>query len=700
MIKLNSLAILAIAAIGLFACAKAEAPTPEDTESPETPAVVSTHTVTFEVGNPETKTAIVEHGSDPATYVWSASDAARLAVFENGVAANSITLNFSGDPVDYSTATVTASFDDQDGPYVYTANYAGSRTAGGNPQILTTQNPSATNYDPSADILIAKPTDPSATIVSPLSMRFKRVVVPNKMTLKGLTAGETVSTVVIKSDGSHNIGGYYNLSSESWAGTGKAITVICNQVVPASGMIDVWFVTRVVSGVTLTVVANTAENTYSKTFGSTIDFEEGSYTVFGVNALTKEAKVADGNYILTNKAKNKLAAAWVSEDTKLNAIDAESVDDVVYFNPDIAGFDKDNATISIARVTDSESEYFGLYTMRQNGLYLYSAADGIKAKAELDVNSYWDISNSAGNWTISASLSENNKDLQYNSNRFNCYSSSQTAVALVPVANVKTTPAITLNNGASLDADATAASNVDMGVGFNSATTSVSATIYDDSTCETAFTGDWLSVSADTDGATYSTLSTNSTGATRTAYVKIVATNANRSVTTVITIVQGYTGAVTSYYRKITSSASLINGDYLIVYESGSLAFNGGLSTIDVSNNTIPVTIDEGKIVANSTTDAAKFSITTTDGISVICSASGYYIGNSTAGNTVSSHVSTQYRNEISFSDGDAAIVAIQNATHSYLRYNATSGQERFRFYTSETPGSKQFSVQLYKRDN
>ena len=44
-------------------------------------------------------------------------------------------------------------------------------------------------------------------------------------------------------------------------------------------------------------------------------------------------------------------------------------------------------------------------------------------------------------------------------------------------------------------------------------------------------------------------------------------------------------------YEKITSSNSLTSGIYLIVYEGGNVALNGGLTTLDAKSNFISVII-------------------------------------------------------------------------------------------------------------
>lgn len=155
---------------------------------------------------------------------------------------------------------------------------------------------------------------------------------------------------------------------------------------------------------------------------------------------------------------------------------------------------------------------------------------------------------------------------------------------------------------------------------------------------------------------------------------------------------------VKGYYKKITSMDELEDGKYLIVYEAGNLAFDGSTkdgsttSPVDKVSNYINVTVNDGKIISNETVDAATFTIDLTAG--TIKSAAGYYIGQTSDANGLASSTTTTYKNTITFeTNGDANIVSSGGA---YLRYNATSGQTRFRYYSSKTyTGQK--AVALYK---
>ena len=143
-------------------------------------------------------------------------------------------------------------------------------------------------------------------------------------------------------------------------------------------------------------------------------------------------------------------------------------------------------------------------------------------------------------------------------------------------------------------------------------------------------------------------------------------------------------------YAKVTSTADLTDGTYLIVYEAGNLAFDGSLATLDASGNTFAVTIENGTITT--TDDSQAFTIDMTAG--TIKSASGFYIGQTTDGNGMKTSADEAYVNTISIDDeGNAVIV---ESGKPYLRYNANSGQERFRYFKSSTY-TNQKAIALYK---
>lgn len=152
------------------------------------------------------------------------------------------------------------------------------------------------------------------------------------------------------------------------------------------------------------------------------------------------------------------------------------------------------------------------------------------------------------------------------------------------------------------------------------------------------------------------------------------------------TAIEGYK------YVKVTSTEDITDGQYLIVYEDGtnSVAFDGGLETLDAVSNTVSVTISNNEIAASTFMQAAEFTIDVTNG--TIKSASGKYIGINSYSNGLDSS-DEEIENGISIDDsGNANIVVTTTGGNMSLRFNKASNQERFRYYKSG-----QEAIQLYK---
>ena len=159
------------------------------------------------------------------------------------------------------------------------------------------------------------------------------------------------------------------------------------------------------------------------------------------------------------------------------------------------------------------------------------------------------------------------------------------------------------------------------------------------------------------------------------------------------------TPAGNPYYEKVTSTSGLESGaEYLIVYENDNVAFNGGLTTLDVGNNVISVNRNGTIIESNATTDAATFTITANGNYYTIRSKSGYYIGRTSSSNGMNTNANSAYNNSITFSNNNVVIRGrgTTNNNTYYLRFNSSSGNDNYRFrYYART---SQQDIQLYKK--
>lgn len=140
------------------------------------------------------------------------------------------------------------------------------------------------------------------------------------------------------------------------------------------------------------------------------------------------------------------------------------------------------------------------------------------------------------------------------------------------------------------------------------------------------------------------------------------------------------------YYSRVTSIGDITNGQYLIVCETQNTAFNGGLETLDNSNNKIDVAISDNKISKTSATEAAEFTVTSVTGGYTIRSKSGKYIGHEIYDSGLSESESIPYVNSISMEN---SVMSIRMLSGFSLRYN--SSDKRFRYYNSQT------KTRLYK---
>jgi hypothetical protein len=207
---------------------------------------------------------------------------------------------------------------------------------------------------------------------------------------------------------------------------------------------------------------------------------------------------------------------------------------------------------------------------------------------------------------------------------------------------------------------------------------------------------DWLDAEINSSDATKLdyVISAN-TGSARTAYMKVYALDddGEEVYSGLITITQAaYVAPADGYYVKVTSTDDITDGQYLIVYEEGSVAFDGGLTTLDATFNTIEVVIDDDEIAATSATRAAEFTIDVTAG--TLQSASGKYIGVSSNSNGLkTSDDAETYTNAFSIDDNENAVIAaVFEGSNMTLQFNADSNQKRFRYMKNANK-----AIQLYK---
>ncbi len=149
-------------------------------------------------------------------------------------------------------------------------------------------------------------------------------------------------------------------------------------------------------------------------------------------------------------------------------------------------------------------------------------------------------------------------------------------------------------------------------------------------------------------------------------------------------------------YVKVTAAPTDWSGEYLIVYETDRVAFDGSLSSLDAGNNIQKVTISNNTIEATDAMKKISFTIEKSGTSYTIKSASGYYIGNESDANKLLYNKSTKYTNTITLNSDKS--VHIVGSGKSVLRFNASSGSSNYRFrYYKSSSYTGQKAIALYK---
>ncbi len=250
-----------------------------DNEPQVTP---DSHTVSFRAGQEgASRTSLVE-GESSASYLWSADDASRIHLYENGTAATQVTATYSAD---MRYAYISAEFPSASpASTTYTGFVNGAQ--GDTPVIPAAQTIGTESYDPSADLLIAKPLEgrPSDGV---FLLSFHRAAAVVKMTLHGLTPNEKVRSVKLISD--KPLSGTYNRETESFEtfiNVSGRDTLHLNaaaggyETATSAGELTLYFTTVPAEDASLSLRVETQSNIYVKEFSRTISFPENTVTRF------------------------------------------------------------------------------------------------------------------------------------------------------------------------------------------------------------------------------------------------------------------------------------------------------------------------------------------------------------------------------------------------------------------------------------
>lgn len=155
--------------------------------------------------------------------------------------------------------------------------------------VPSTQTPKASTVDPAAALLAGRVSGTFATQPSSVSATFTHLLAYVKMNLKGIPAGETITSIKVTAEdcdiaGQLNYGTYSGAVKTYSHTTEDAITIQGDNLTADPAGFDVWFACKpftLPAGKTLTVETETSVTTHTAvlTAASDISFAKGKVTV-------------------------------------------------------------------------------------------------------------------------------------------------------------------------------------------------------------------------------------------------------------------------------------------------------------------------------------------------------------------------------------------------------------------------------------
>ena len=423
-------AVLALSSVG---CKK----------TPETPVT----SLTFTAGRPAVETRT---GWTGETVEWTAGDAVSMAYSVSGVWVGDCLYNSTplakGGPTAQFTVPgnfpqglvgahhffavypAVADTDFSDAPDVFSAV----------PEI---QVPTATSFDPKADILAGDSVDDYRSLPSnPVPLKWTRLTAHADITLKNLdiAQGETVQSIVLQAQNGAELAGELiidvaNPEEYTTAGVPRVTVLADNLAFDAAGNLEFWVSVFPVTLTELTVTVTTDQATYRKVFANiSKTFARNARNVLGIS--------------MSGATKTPLAPPEPEFYVKLTEAPADWTGDyVIVYEGDNSFLDSDGdakthakATISDGKVTYQSGKAYNIhiepsgsgYTMKQGDYYfgLNSSNNALHLSTLEPTDNYrWKFVTTDDGVTRAYNVKYPTRFLQYNasSNQFRCYTSAQ-----------------------------------------------------------------------------------------------------------------------------------------------------------------------------------------------------------------------------------------------------------------------------------
>ena len=614
--------VLACTAL-VFSCSK-EIPIEEEkvpTNEPSVSDVVLNEVHIIANNSNETKSLIADDGAGGFISKWESTDEIGLfQMYEKGgapehideVVSTATVLSNSDRKADFTVALSDVSGGSN---YQYVAVYptgAAAYNAGDLDLVIpATQTFGTTSFDKSADVMVSERIDRAVYYSDALEMGFARVGSIVGMTVKGLTAGETVDKVVVStSESGKYLAGTikYDISEKDLKDgiTSGSQTLTLNApsstIVPVGGSLPVWFrsvAVELTDNLTVTVYTSSGVNSYvySKTINlaslaKTIDLKSGHLAKFNVSGLKRGP--GEGLYVI-------------------HYVTADPLDKIMSGEDDSQTYRKaiDNSLVLSSGRYDASSLPNAVWRLeydRVNATHSFYSVNGEKylTKAAGLGSAYGFSIDDNGNGTFNImTMDATPQHMGYNSGaspvRFKTYASgSSVDTSPMTFTPAYATPLVTYANVALASPDAVSTPVAKAATSFKFANSISLVGVYSNS--EMTIPTDWVSISVtnSSTGALSYTVTANG-GSARKAYVKLTAHGDNSTSATVsFTVDQAAAGvSVTKiFHETFGNNDSGSNADWgstYLTWTTGSYAtYSIATTTWKIGKNTVDVCGLEG----------------------------------------------------------------------------------------------------------
>ena len=686
--------LVAAAAMALASCQKNEISGPVTKE---------VH-FTINAGIAETKTTITDEGNKKYTPKWESGDkiGVLFALEENAKAVDFENTAEAGEEATFEgkhAFTVEEGATEVDGNlYAFYPSSAFNKMyddGGVRLDLEVTQYPTSTSFDPSCDLLIAKPCYYMAEATGEVAevdiddMYFARMMSVLRINLNSeFLSNETVKSISFDADGVDFTGAMkFNLATGEFVGnqsTSQDLSEVKadyseeDPIYVAGEKNSAYLVLAPVtipSGTTLTFTIETENYDIVKTINAPADMEMPAGNIAVINltiaaenctAKTEDTSDYSGTYAIIAENSNKFyyltnvdngastkrlnsAAEMTSLPESGVELDASLVWNIVK---------NDDGTYLIQ---SADNEFYLDHTSGNSSVLVENVEDAVALT----------IKETEGKYAISYidSNSDTRNFVKNSSNQyFAFYTSEQCGPVYFVPAEISLDPTIIVAEDDLTQSVAADATELSFAYDLKNISGVPTVTVADGATI--------TSVSATAaDGIVTITFVENEEETPKTATLILSYEGAESVSVTITQAAKAAEGG--AYYEKVTSALADWSGEYLLVYESGKYLFDGSLTNVDSSPNYITLQSISDRL---SFADYSQYAVTIEKyetGYSVK-TASGYYIGRDVSSNGFNSSTSTPYVNTLSFVDG---MIKIAGSGGRVFNYNSQSG--KFRFFAA-----------------